>query len=145
MNYENLKNKIASILLDHPADLFDDDRGLLFQTDTWELVNDRELPEYTDDTDDEEYEELLEEWDAKAVGSANLIVANTLLKKVLSQNAEIIKELQRVSSNNIIYEARESADELFELIMSDLESERIIRKKPEFVRQSFKVVGGTDV
>lgn len=145
MNYENLKNKIASILLDHPADLFDDDRGLLFQTDTWELVDDRELPEYTDDTDDEEYEELLEEWDAKAVGSANLIVANTLLKKVLSQNAEIIKELQRVSSNNIIYEARESADELFELIMSDLESERIIRKKPEFVRQSFKVVGGTDV
>lgn len=145
MNYENLKNKIASILLDHPADLFDDDRGLLFQTDTWELVNDRELPEYTDDTDDEEYEELLEEWDAKAVGSANLIVANTLLKKVLSQNAEIIKELQRVSSNNIIYEARESADELFELIMSDLENEKIIRKKPEFVRQSFKVVGGTDV
>jgi len=145
MNYENLKNKIASILLDHPADLFDDDRGLLFQTDTWELVNDRELPEYTDDTDDEEYEELLEEWDAKAVGSANLIVANTLLKKVLSQNAEIIKELQRVSSNNMIYEAKESADELFELIMSDLESERIIRKKPEFVRQSFKVVGGTDV
>jgi len=145
MNYENLKNKIASILLDHPADLFDDDRGLLFQTDTWELVNDRELPEYTDDTDDEEYEELLEEWDAKAVGSANLIVANTLLKKVLSQNAEIIKELQRVSSNNRIYEAKESADELFELIMSDLESERIIRKKPEFVRQSFKVVGGTDV
>lgn len=145
MNYENLKDKIASILLDHPADLFDDDRGLLFQTDTWELVNDRELPEYTDDTDDEEYEELLEEWDAKAVGSANLIVANTLLKKVLSQNAEIIKELQRVSSNNIIYEAKESADELFELIMSDLENERIIRKKPEFVRQSFKVVGGTDV
>jgi hypothetical protein len=145
MNYENLKNKIASILLDHPADLFDDDRGLLFQTDTWELVDDRELPEYTDDTDDEEYEELLEEWDAKAVGSANLIVANTLLKKVLSQNAEIIKELQRVSSNNRIYEAKESADELFELIMSDLESERIIRKKPEFVRQSFKVVGGTDV
>jgi hypothetical protein len=145
MNYENLKNKIASILLDHPADLFDDDRGLLFQTDTWELVDDRELPEYTDDTDDEEYEELLEEWDAKAVGSANLIVANTLLKKVLSQNAEIIKELQRVSSNNMIYEAKESADELFELIMSDLESERIIRKKPEFVRQSFKVVGGTDV
>jgi len=145
MNYENLKNKIASILLDHPADLFDDDRGLLFQTDTWELVNDRELPEYTDDTDDEEYEELLEEWDAKAVGSANLIVANTLLKKVLSQNAEIIKELQRVSSNNMIYEAKESTDELFELIMSDLESERIIRKKPEFVRQSFKVVGGTDV
>lgn len=145
MNYENLKDKIASILLDHPADLFDDDRGLLFQTDTWELVNDRELPEYTDYTDDEEYEELLEEWDAKAVGSANLIVANTLLKKVLSQNAEIIKELQRVSSNNIIYEAKESADELFELIMSDLENERIIRKKPEFVRQSFKVVGGTDV
>lgn len=145
MNYENLKDKIASILLDHPADLFDDDRGLLFQTDTWELVNDRELPEYNDDTDDEEYEELLEEWDAKAVGSANLIVANTLLKKVLSQNAEIIKELQRVSSNNIIYEAKESADELFELIMSDLENERIIRKKPEFVRQSFKVVGGTDV
>jgi hypothetical protein len=145
MNYENLKNKIASILLDHPADLFDDDRGLLFQTDTWELVDDRELPEYTDDTDDEEYEELLEEWDAKAVGSANLIVANTLLKKVLSQNAEIIKELQRVSSNNMIYEAKESTDELFELIMSDLESERIIRKKPEFVRQSFKVVGGTDV
>ena len=145
MNYENLKNKIASILLDHPADLFDDDRGLLFQTDTWELVDDRELPEYTDDTDDEEYEELLEEWDAKAVGSANLIVANTLLKKVLSQNAEIIKELQRVSSNNMIYEAKESTDELFELIMSDLENEKIIRKKPEFVRQSFKVVGGTDV
>ena len=145
MNYENLKDKIASILLDHPADLFDDDRGLLFQTDTWELVNDRELPEYNDYTDDEEYEELLEEWDAKAVGSANLIVANTLLKKVLSQNAEIIKELQRVSSNNMIYEAKESADELFELIMSDLENERIIRKKPEFVRQSFKVVGGTDV
>ena len=145
MNYENLKDKIASILLDHPADLFDDDRGLLFQTDTWELVNDRELPEYTDDTNDEEYEELLEEWDAKAVGSANLIVANTLLKKALSQNTEIIKELQRVSSNNIIYEAKESADELFELIMSDLENERIIRKKPEFVRQSFKIVGGTDV
>jgi hypothetical protein len=45
----------------------------------------------------------------------------------------------------MIYEAKESTDELFELIMSDLESERIIRKKPEFVRQSFKVVGGTDV
>jgi hypothetical protein len=145
MNYENLKDKIATILLDHPADLFDDDKGLLFETDTWELVNDRDLPEYTEDTNDEEYEDLLKEWDAKAVGSANLIVANTLLKKVLSQNAEIIKELQRVSSNNIIYEARESADELFELIMSDLENEKIIRKKPEFVRQSFKVVGGTDV
>lgn len=145
MNYENLKDKIATILLDHPADLFDDDKGLLFETDTWELVNDRDLPEYTEDTNDEEYEDLLKEWDAKAVGSANLIVANTLLKKVLSQNAEIIKELQRVSSNNMIYEAKESTDELFELIMSDLESERIIRKKPEFVRQSFKVVGGTDV
>jgi hypothetical protein len=145
MNYENLKDKIATILLDHPADLFDDDKGLLFETDTWELVNDRDLPEYTEDTNDKEYEELLKEWDAKAVGSANLIVANTLLKKVLSQNVDIFKELQRVSANNTLFETKESTDELFDLIMSDLEKEKIIRKKPEFIRQSFKIVGGTDV
>ena len=92
-----------------------------------------------------EYEDLLKEWDAKAVGSANLIVANTLLKKVLSQNVDIFKELQRVSANNTLFETKESTDELFDLIMSDLEKEKIIRKKPEFIRQSFKIVGGTDV
>ena len=133
MNYESLKDKIATILLDHPADLFDDDKGLLFETDTWELVNDRDLPEYTEDTNDKEYEDLLKEWDAKAVGSANLIVANTLLKKVLSQNVDIFKELQRVSANNTLFETKESTDELFDLIMSDLENEKIIRKKPEFI------------
>lgn len=139
MNYKTLKNKIAEILLDTPADLYDDEKGMLFQTDTWELVQDRENLEEIDIEDEDE------ELDLKAVGSANLIVANTLFKKALSQNVSILEELKRVSSNNIIYEAKESADELFELIMTDLENERIIRKKPEIVRQGFKVVGGTDV
>jgi len=139
MNYKTLKNKIAEILLDTPADLYDDEKGMLFQTDTWELVQDRENLEEIDIEDEDE------ELDLKAVGSANLIVANTLFKKALSQNVSILEELKRVSSNNIIYEAKESADELFELIMTDLENERVIRKKPEIVRQGFKVVGGTDV
>jgi len=138
MNYKTLKNKIAEILLDTPADLYDDEKGMLFQTDTWELVQDRENLEEIEIEDDEEL-------DLKAVGSANLIVANTLFKKALSQNINILEELKRVSSNNIIYETKESADDLFELIMTDLENERIIRKKPEIVRQGFKVVGGTDV
>lgn len=146
MNYQTLKNKIAQILKDIPADLYDEDRGMLFQTDTWELVDDRDVEDFLEVEDDEDYEDEYEEdWDLKAVGSANLIVANTLLKKVLSKNLEVIEELQRTSSNNKIYKAEETAEELFELIMSDLEKERIIRKKPELVRSNFKIVGGTDV
>jgi len=147
MNYQTLKNKIAQILKDIPADLYDEDRGMLFQTDTWELVDDRDVEDFLEvEDDDEDYEDEYEEdWDLKAVGSANLIVANTLLKKVLSKNLEVIEELQRTSSNNKIYKAEETAEELFELIMSDLEKERIIRKKPELVRSNFKIVGGTDV
>jgi len=146
MNYQTLKNKIAQILKDIPADLYDEDRGMLFQTDTWELVDDRDVEDFLEAEDDEDYEDEYEEdWDLKAVGSANLIVANTLLKKVLSKNLEVIEELQRTSSNNKIYKAEETAEELFELIMSDLEKERIIRKKPELVRSNFKIVGGTDV
>lgn len=148
MNYQSLKDKIAEILKDIPADLYDEDRGMLFQTDTWELVDDRDVEDFLEFENDEDYEdkdEYEEDWDLKAVGSANLIVANTVLKKILSNNLEAIEELKRVSSNNKIYKAEETAEELFELIMSDLEKERIIRRKPELVRSEFRVVGGTDV
>ena len=40
---------------------------------------------------------------------------------------------------------KKSHAQMTALIMTDLENERIIRKKPEIVRQGFKVVGGTDV
>lgn len=143
MNYDDLKKKIAEILEDLPADLYDDDSGVLFQADTWELVNNRDLSIYEEDQEELEIEE--DDYDLKYIGSANLIVANTVLKKALQGSLEPLAELKRVSSNNTVYHTKESVEDLFELIMQDLEEERIIRRKPEIVRQGFKVVGGTDV
>lgn len=144
MNYDDLKKKIAEILEDLPADLYDDDSGVLFQADTWELVNNRDLSIYEEE-DQEELEIEEDDYDLKYIGSANLIVANTVLKKALQGSLEPLAELKRVSSNNTVYHTKESVEDLFELIMQDLEEERIIRRKPEIVRQGFKVVGGTDV
>ena len=140
MNYETLKDKIKNILSDIPADLYDEDSGTLFQGDTWELVQDRDPSIFEDEIDWDE-EEIV---DAKAVGSANLIVANTVLLKALKDNNGLLSELKRVSSNNQIYGTKESAEELFQLVMQDLEDERIIRKKPEVVREGFKIVGCTE-
>jgi hypothetical protein len=144
MNYDDLKKKIVEILEDLPADLYDDDSGVLFQADTWELVNNRDLSIYEEE-DQEELEIEEDDYDLKYIGSANLIVANTVLKKALQGSLEPLAELKRVSSNNTVYHTKESVEDLFELIMQDLEEERIIRRKPEIVRQGFKVVGGTDV
>jgi len=145
MNYDDLKKKIAEILEDLPADLYDDDSGVLFQADTWELVNNRDLSIYEEEDQEELEIEEEDDYDLKYIGSANLIVANTVLKKALQGSLEPLAELKRVSSNNTVYHTKESVEDLFELIMQDLEEERIIRKKPEIVRQGFKVVGGTDV
>ena|SRR6056300_842968 len=144
MNYDDLKKKIVEILEDLPADLYDDDSGVLFQADTWELVNNRDLSIYEEE-DQEELEIEEDDYDLKYIGSANLIVANTVLKKALQGSLEPLAELKRVSSNNTVYHTKESVEDLFELIMQDLEEKRIIRRKPEIVRQGFKVVGGTDV
>ena len=71
------------------------------------------------------------------IGAANLVSAFNLLHQKM-----LIAEL---SNDDGFSDCGEEALDLFKDVMDDFEQEKLIRKRPEHVRETFRVIEGSNV
>mgnify|MGYP001381712247 FL=1 len=107
---------VWKIIKSMPIEVFDDDSGEIWENDTWELVTSRTEGDYAG---------------SRVIGSANLVTAlNMLHQKLVIQHA----------SNDHIKDTGDKSLKLFSEVMSNLQERKLIRKRPEKVRETFKIV-----
>lgn len=95
-----------------PVEVFDEDTEEIWENSLWELVNSRLEGDFAG---------------TRAIGSANLVTALNLLHQKM-----LIQESQSTTS--------EVSLELFNEVMQQLQDRKLIRRKPERVRETFKVI-----
>lgn len=118
VEYQEAYNLVKKILISMPIDVWDEEKDSLSEpSSSYEL--------YTPRTDGD-FE------GTRIIGAANIISAfNLLHQKILYEN---INDLDKLTSSEDI------AFDMFKQILADLEKDKIIRKAPDLVRQTFKVV-----
>ncbi|MGA0351976.1 MAG: hypothetical protein ACO3MF_04460, partial [Acholeplasmataceae bacterium] len=94
----------------------DDESGEIWENDTWELVRSRTEGDYAG---------------SRAIGSANLVTALNMLHQKL-----VIKH----AANDHIKDTSNQSLRLFSEVMNNLQERKLIRKRPEKVRETFKIV-----
>ena len=103
-----------------PIEVFDDEQKQLWENDTYELVNSRDEGDFKG---------------SRAIGSANLVTAlNIINQKIVIEN---------LADRNVRHSA-EIAQKLFGEIIEHLQKEKLIRKIPSKVRQTFKLIEGNN-
>ena len=101
---------VFKILGGMPVEVFDEDDGSVWENTTWELVRPRPEGDYAG---------------TRAIGSANLVTAlNMLHQKLLIKNNDPSADAMKT----------------FHCVMKNLQDRRLIRRKPEKVRETFKIV-----
>ena len=104
-----------------PIDVFDDDDGSIWEVGSYELRNPRPEGDYEG---------------SREIGAANLVSAFNLLHQKM-----LIAEL---SSDDGFSDCGEEALDMFKDVMDDFEKENLIRKRPEHIRENFKVIEGSN-
>ena len=110
------KKLIWKVLSSMPIDVFDDDEGSIWESSSYELNDPRPEGDYE---------------------AANLVSAFNLLHQKM-----LIAEL---SNDDGFSDCGEEALDLFKDVMDDFEQEKLIRKRPEHVRETFRVIEGSNV
>jgi hypothetical protein len=99
-----------------PIEVFDDESGEVWENDTWELVRTRTEGDYAG---------------SRVIGSANLITALNFLHQKL-----VIK----YASKEEYVDTTDQSLALFSEVLDNLQERKLIRKRPEKVRETFKIV-----
>ena len=122
ISHEKAKKLIYKVLSSMPIDVFDDDDGSVWESSHFELYPPRPEGDFEG---------------SREIGAANIVSAFNLLHQKM-----LIAELSKDDGFS------DCADECFELftnVMDDLQETNLIRKRPEVIRETFKVIEGTDV
>ena len=111
---------VWNILKGMPIEVFDDEEKQIWENDTYELVTSRDEGDFKG---------------SRAIGSANLVTAlNIINQKIVIEN---------LADRNVRHSA-EIAQKLFAEIIEQLQKEKLIRKIPTKVRQTFKLIEGNN-
>jgi len=111
---------VWNILKGMPIEVFDDEEKQIWENDTYELVTSRDEGDFKG---------------SRAIGSANLVTAlNIINQKIVIEN---------LADRNIRHSA-DIAQKLFAEIIEQLQKEKLIRKIPAKVRQTFKLIEGNN-
>ena len=111
---------VWNILKGMPIEVFDDEEKQIWENDTYELVRSRDEGDFKG---------------SRAIGSANLVTAlNIINQKIVIENL----------ANKEIRHSAEIAQKLFGQIIEQLQKEKLIRKIPTKVRQTFKIIEGNN-
>ncbi len=111
---------VWNILKGMPIEVFDDEEKQVWENDTYELVTSRDEGDFKG---------------SRVIGSANLVTAlNIINQKIVIEN---------LADRNIRHSA-DIAQKLFAEIIEQLQKEKLIRKIPAKVRQTFKLIEGNN-
>ena len=113
-NKDELIQIVWKVLRGMPIEVFDDENHSVWENCVWELVNTRLEGDFKG---------------SRVIGSANVVAAlNILHQKILVRYTEAEEDTTKISMN------------LFKNILEALSEQKLIRRKPEKLRQTFKVV-----
>jgi hypothetical protein len=107
---------VWKILSGMPIEVFDEEQYSVWENDLWELVKPRPDGDFSG---------------SRSIGSANMIAAFNIIHQSMLINQ--IREQHSVDSTT-------RSLELFKNILDYLRQEKLIRKKPHKLRQTFQVV-----
>ena len=122
VSHDKAKKLIYKVLSSMPIDVFDDDDGTVWESSNFQLNTPRPEGDFEG---------------SREIGAANIVSAFNLLHQKM-----LIAELSKEEGFS------DCADECFELftnVMDDLQESKLVRKRPESIRETFKVIEGTDV
>ena len=122
VSHAKAKKLIYKVLSSMPIDVFDDDEGTIWESSNFELYTPRPEGDFEG---------------SREIGAANIVSAFNLLHQKM-----LIAELSKEEGFS------DCADECFELftnVMDDLQESKLVRKRPQSSRETFKVIEGTDV
>lgn len=110
MKQQDANDLVWKILSGMPVEVFDDDSGDIWYNDSYELVNPRREGDFIG---------------SREIGSANLVTAlNLIHQKLLIKNTSDSTDLSM---------------KIFNKAMSNLQEQRFIRRKPDKIRETFRV------
>jgi len=113
-NIDELVQIVWKVLRGMPIEVFDDENYSVWENCVWELVDSRLEGDFKG---------------SRVIGSANVVAAlNILHQKILVRYTEAEEDTTKISMS------------LFKNILEALSEQKLIRRKPEKVRQTFKVV-----
>lgn len=111
MSQDEINDLVWKILGGMPVEVFDDDSGEVWENLMYELVRPRLEGDFAG---------------SRAIGSANLVTAlNMVHQKLLIKNTE---------------HSSEASMKMFNDAMTVLQERKLIRRKPEKVRETFSVI-----
>lgn len=113
---DKLLDTISTVLLGEPVTIYDENSSCTLENELWELVQPRSSGGYQH---------------SRVIGSANIAVAFNFVRQSI-----IIEQLRSNETSNSL----ERCIELFNAALLHLQQNKLIRKKPHRVRQSFKVI-----
>lgn len=113
MNQSQVTQLVRRIVTGMPIEVFDEETQEVWENDLWELVHLRPKGDFAG---------------TRYVGSANMIAALNMIHQKL---------LIRASAND---DCSDLSHKMFYKALEELEDEKVIRKKPEYVRSTFKIV-----
>lgn len=116
MELHDASRIVWNILKGMPIEVFDEDSGSVWENDTWELCKARSEGDFKG---------------SRMIGSANIVTALNMINQKLVISHVADEKIQNTS--DISYE-------LFAEVMDSLQKRNLIRKKPEKVRQQFRVI-----
>ena len=122
VSHAKAKKLIYKVLSSMPIDVFDDDEGTVWESSNFELYNPRPEGDFEG---------------SREIGAANIVTAFNLLHQKM-----LIAEL---SKDDGFSDCAEECFELFTNVMDDLQETNLIRKRPEVIRETFKVIEGSNV
>tara|TARA_Y100001963_G_scaffold45201_1_gene63684 strand:+ start:20759 stop:21154 length:396 start_codon:yes stop_codon:yes gene_type:complete len=117
VSYQSAYKLIKKVVTSMPIDVFDDDTGEVWESCNYELFTPRPEGDYEG---------------SREIGAANLISAYNLLHQKM-----LISELSKEDFDETV---EDRSMELFKDVMEQLEEEKIVRKTPTSIRQTFKVI-----
>lgn len=109
---------VWNILKGMPIEVFDEEEGSVWENDTYELVSPRTEGDFEG---------------TRMIGSANIITALNILNQKL-----VINHV----ANDDIKNTADMSYELFAEVIEELQSRKLIRKIPNKIRKSFRVIDG---
>ena len=113
-NTDELIQIVWRVLRGMPIEVFDDENHSVWENCVWELVDTRLEGDFKG---------------SRIIGSANVVAAlNILHQKILVRYTEAEEDTTKISMN------------LFKNILEALSEQKLIRRKPGKLRQTFKVV-----
>jgi hypothetical protein len=113
-NIDELVQIVWKVLRGMPIEVFDDENYSVWENCVWELVDSRLEGDFKG---------------SRVIGSANVVAAlNILHQKILVRYTEAEEDTTKISMS------------LFKNILEALSEQKLIRRKPEKLRQTFKIV-----